>query len=101
MGDGEARLVTSSYVLVEMHALVQRRLGMEALRDLHHRVVPLLDVVWVGEDIHTRAVAMLLRENCRQLSLVDCVSFVLMDELEITHALAFDSHYAERGLHAA
>ena len=36
-------LVTSNYVLVETFALVQRRLGLDALRDLANDVLPLME----------------------------------------------------------
>ncbi|MGQ9533596.1 MAG: type II toxin-antitoxin system VapC family toxin, partial [Desulfotomaculales bacterium] len=42
-----ATLVISSYVLVETCAVIQRRLGMEALRLFCTDVCPGLEVVWV------------------------------------------------------
>jgi len=46
----QAVLLTTNYVLLETSALVQRRLGMEALRDFETSVVPLLHVEWVDEE---------------------------------------------------
>lgn len=41
----EDLIICSSYVLVETLALVQRRLGMEAVRDFHQEIYPILSVV--------------------------------------------------------
>ena len=48
----EVPLLTHSYVLVESFALVQRRLGLEATRALHDDLIPVLEIVWVEEDLH-------------------------------------------------
>ncbi|BAS28146.1 PIN domain-containing protein [Limnochorda pilosa] len=40
-------LVTTSCVLVECYALVQRRLGMEAVRALQSDIEPVLEILWV------------------------------------------------------
>jgi len=68
-------LLTTSYVLVETFALVQNRLGMDAVRVLADDVVPVLRVHWVGEPQHRLGVTALVAAGRRQLSLVDCVSF--------------------------
>lgn len=46
-------MVTHSAVIHECSALVQRRLGMAVLRDLHGRLLPLLDVEWVDPSTTT------------------------------------------------
>lgn len=90
-------LHTTSYVLVETAALLQHRIGLAAVRDFFEGVVPLLTVGWVGADLHQKGLERLLRENRRQLSLVDCVSLECMRLLDLREALALDSHFAEAG----
>ncbi len=90
-------LVTSNYVVVETQALVQNRLGMEAAHLLQNEIVPLLHIHWVWPEHHERAVNLLLVANRRQLSLVDCVSFVVMRAIGLEIAFAFDRHFAEQG----
>lgn len=90
-------LVTSSYVVVETAALVRSRLLIGAARDLHERLLPALDVVWVEEDVHRAGVAALLTAGRRELSLVDHVSFELMRRRSISTALAVDPHFGEAG----
>jgi len=51
-------LVCTNYVLVEAFALVQHRLGMEAVRVLQEDVVPMLHVEWVDEGAHDAGMAL-------------------------------------------
>jgi predicted nucleic acid-binding protein len=84
-------------VLAEASALVQRRLGPSAVRDLHEDLEPLFDVVWVDEDLHAAAVTALLAAVRRRTSLVDLVSFELMRRRRIDAAFAFDRGFALAG----
>ena len=90
-------LLTTSYVLVETFALVQNRLGMDAVRVLADDVVPVLRGHWVGEPQHRLGVTALVAAGRRQLSLVDCVSFATMRELGLDAAFAFDRDFADQG----
>lgn len=90
-------LKCSNYVLIETVALVQRRLGMEALRALAEDLIPVLEVIWVQPDQHQTALEEVFRQGRRNLSLVDCTSFVLMKDAEIKHAFCFDRHFEEEG----
>lgn len=89
--------MTSSYVVVEATALVQRRLGVEATRDLLGAVVPALEVAWVTEELHLAGAAALLAAGRRDVSLVDHVSFELMRRRGIRSAIAVDRHFADAG----
>lgn len=90
---GELDAITHGSVLVETSALVQRRLGMEALRALHVDLAPVIGVRWVDEQLHERAVAALLAAGTRDISLVDWTSFELMREMGVREALAFDDDF--------
>lgn len=93
-----AELVTTSYVLVETHALLQRRLGMAAIEDLHREVSPLLDVVWVDRSLHDAGLDRLLEAGRRHLSLVDCVSLALIERDRLDAAFAHDRHFSQAGV---
>lgn len=90
-------LITTSYVLIETFALVQHRLGMEAVRILEEDILPVIHVQWVTEADHWAGVIALLSANRRQLSLVDCVSFLIMQRLNLKTAFTFDPHFTEQG----
>ena len=93
----DAPLVTSNYVLVELTALLQRRLGLEAVEALADFVLPFLDVIWIDQDTHGRALSILQATRRRDLSLVDCSSFALMRGRGIRRAFALDGRFAEQG----
>jgi predicted nucleic acid-binding protein len=96
-----ALLVTTNYVLVETTAVVQRRIGVDAVRALIGDVVPLLDVVFVDETTHAAAVTALLATGRRHLSLVDCTSFEVMRQANVTTAFAYDRHFKDQGFSTA
>ncbi len=91
------RLLTSNYVLLECFALVQHRLGMDALRVLNDDVLPVFDMYWVGEEDHRSAAQAILAADRRNLSLVDCTSFRIMRKLGVRSVFAFDSHFKDQG----
>jgi predicted nucleic acid-binding protein len=93
----ENTLITSNYVLVETFALLQRRLGFEAVRGFQDDIIPIFHVEFVTSDIHRLGVAALLSASRRGLSLVDCVSFEVMRDLGIKTAFTFDPHFKEQG----
>ena len=97
LAESDRRLVTTSHVIVETSALLQHRFGLDAVRDLNDRVLPLLEVYWIDEPTHRRAVKRLFRKDRRQLSLVDCCSFTVMDAQEINEALALDHDFGREG----
>lgn len=95
-----ALLITTNYVMLEASALLQKRVGWQAALALHEDLSPVLDVAWVDEDLHRRGLIAWRAARRRGLSLVDCVSFELMRELRLQHALTFDRHFAEQGFTA-
>ena len=90
-------LIVTNYVVVEATALVQHRLGMEAVRALCGDILPALDMHWIGEDEHKHAQNALLAADRRKVSLVDCSSFHVMRSRMMRAAFAFDPHFREQG----
>jgi predicted nucleic acid-binding protein len=84
-------------VLVEMLALVQRRLGIGAARRIAAEILPELRTHWVDEVVHSHGLATLRTAGRPGLSLVDCVSFEVMRRLELTTAFAFDDDFVAQG----
>lgn len=91
----EDDLLTHNYVVLETTALLQRRHGMGAVRDLHERFLPGLSMAWIDKAIHGAAVSALLAGA--KAPLVDLVSFELMRRHRIDTAFAFDRHFADQG----
>jgi predicted nucleic acid-binding protein len=96
-GANDVRLLTSSYVLLETIALMQRRIGLEAVADFQAKIRPLLETIWVDEEWHARAMQRLVACGKKDVSLVDCLSFEIMEAKDIRTAFAFAQHYEENG----
>lgn len=92
----EARLVTTSYVLVETYALLRSRVGKVAVRRFRDEFEPLLDVVWVGAGEHRKGLDQ-LETLSRSVSLVDAVSFAVAAAHGIEQVFAFDRHFVKAG----
>ncbi|MYE10070.1 MAG: PIN domain-containing protein [Gammaproteobacteria bacterium] len=99
--DSGRALYTSNYVLVETLALVQRRLGLAAARDVSTALMPLLSALWVDETLHETALAAVLAAGSRGLSLVDCTSFEIMRRHGLGEALTLDHDFARQGFRVA
>ena len=95
--EGEQKLICNNYVLVESIALIQRRVGMEAVSILHNDIIPFIKVEWLDEELHNAIVKAVLKTNRRQISLVDNASFDTMQRRNIDTAFAFDSHFPDKG----
>ncbi|MDR7550828.1 MAG: PIN domain-containing protein [Armatimonadota bacterium] len=94
---GAADLLCTNHVLLETVALAQRRLGLEAVRTLEEDVLPLIRVIWLAESHHRAAMAALLTAGRRDLSLVDCASFLVMRASGVKTAFAFDDDFRRQG----
>ncbi len=90
-------LITNNYVLVESFALIQKRLGMEAVRVFNEDVLPLINIEWIDKAVHESGISALLTALRKSLSLVDCVSFKVMRDLGVKKVFAFDPHFKEQG----
>jgi len=90
-------LVTHNYVVVESAALVARRLGAFAVRDLLVDLLAPLEILWVDESIHRAAAAAFLASGSAEPSLVDHTSFQVMRLHGIARAFAIDRDFAAQG----
>lgn len=95
--DGRTVLLTNNYVLLETIALLQHRIGLDAVRAFHDDVEPLLDVEWVSQEQHRAGLEAALAAARKKLSLVDCVSFQTMRRHGVRTAFCFDAHFREHG----
>lgn len=92
--------VTSNYVLAEFAPLCQtRKLNrentLEFIRVLKKN--PLIEVVWIDENLHQRGFELSEQRLDKSYSLCDAVSFVIMREREIAEALTTDKHFEQEG----
>jgi predicted nucleic acid-binding protein len=88
---------TTSYVVLETLTLLQARIGLPAAIAFQQDLKPLLHITWMTDALHQRAFQRLLARQQRKLSMVDCASFVVMEELELTAVFGYDAHFAKQG----
>lgn len=95
----QAVLVTTSYVLVETYAVMVRQQGLASARRFRIEFAGLLEVQWVGQELHDAGTDRWLARGERHFSLVDAVSLEFMRRQRLHEAFAFDRHFAEAGFH--
>lgn len=90
-------LCSTNYVVLETVALIQHRLGLDAVRTFVEDMLPVVRIEWVTEADHAAALSLLLSTGRRQVSLVDCSSFVVARRLGIHEAFCYDAHFEQFG----
>ena len=90
-------LFSSNYVILETTALLQHRFGLEALRLFENDILPVVEIMWVDRVIHDQSMSALLAANRRDLSLVDCTSFIIIRQTGMDNVFTFDAHFREQG----
>jgi uncharacterized protein len=95
-----AVLCTSNYVFAETYMALLVRVGRsEAIEwGRRFRVGEAIELIRVEESLDDEAWATLESHTDKQWSYVDATSFALMEREGIDTALAFDRHFAQRGL---
>ena len=88
-------LLVHSYILVETFSLLRARGGWEAVSRFLAAPVA-FRLRWVNEGLH-RAALRRFRERQARFSLVDEVSFLVMEEEGVVQALAFDRDFVDQG----
>ncbi len=58
---------------------------------------PDIETVWVDEQLHRKAMQLLVERQDKTYSLCDAVSFVLMRQRSMTDALTTDRHFEQEG----
>lgn len=93
----EVPLYTSSYVLVESIALIQRRLGYFVLKAFVDSVTEVFSIIWVGEKIHKSAWDLVQQREGREFSFVDVTTILIAKEID-AHVVTFDDSFKKVGL---
>lgn len=95
------RLVTTNYVLAELVSLLSSPLRLPRSKSINFvdriKTSLLVDIVHIGEDLDSEAWDFLSNRVDKDWSLVDCSSFVVMQDGGITEALTTDHHFEQAG----
>ena len=90
-------LLTCNYVVAETMKLLQFGLGFEAASLWHKAMLGVVDVHWVDQDTHRQGYELWMNLGRRHCSLVDCVSYIIMNRLQAEKAFCFKVSYADQG----
>lgn len=94
---GRVELVCHDHVVGETVALVHAHLGWPVVEAFIDRQLPLAEVTPVGGARFDAAVASFRAAAFGSASLVDTISFLLMRELGVDTAFAFDADFGTAG----
>ena len=98
--DSAVRRLTTNYVLAEYVALADARgSSREDAIEFSERILDddEVELIWVDETLHRRAVELLRERQDKTYSLCDAVAFVIMRDLDIAEALTTDKHFKQEG----
>lgn len=96
--DEEWTLVTTNYVVHESWALIQVRLGWDAVEAWRREIVPFCTIFWVDKTLHALGEARWTHAGERRLSLTDCVSLEFMRLRGLNEAIVQDEHFTRAGI---
>ena len=96
------RLVTTRGVLLEIgNALSKRRFRASGANVLSWlEADPAIEIVPLSTDLYAKAFDLYRNRPDKDWGLVDCASFVVMEERGITEALTADEHFEQAGFRA-
>jgi predicted nucleic acid-binding protein len=95
------RLVTTNYVLVELVSLLTSPIRISRSHVImlvgRVRASSYVEVIHVDPQLDEQAWELLAKRQDKNWSLVDCTSFVVMQQRGITEALMTDHHFEQAG----
>ena len=92
-------VVTTSYILDETLTLIRFRIGIKASIDFSKKLrrSEVVTIAQVSREIEEKALDLFEMYDDKDFSFTDCVSFVVMQEMGIKEAFAFDHHFNQIG----
>ena len=91
-------LVTSDAILLEIANGLSRNYKQEATQIVEYLLdADTVEVIHVTPKLFTQGFELYKNFQDKEWGLVDCISFVIMRNQNITHALSFDRHFQQAG----
>jgi predicted nucleic acid-binding protein len=95
------KIITTSYIITELVALlysplrIPRPIVIAFIQSL--KTSPYVEVIHISKEIDTKAWELLINRQDKEWSLVDCSSFIVMQDRKITESLTNDHHFEQVG----
>ena len=95
-------LVTTRAILLEIGNALSKERYRQATAELLDSLEqdPLVEIIPLSEELFAQAFELFRNRPDKEWGLVDCVSFIVMQENELTEALTPDKHYEQAGFRA-
>ena len=96
------RLVTTQAILLEIgNALSKKKYRLAAIQLLESLAAdPNVEIIELTNQLYTEAFELFKNRRDKEWGLVDCISFIVMQNRGITDALTADRHFSQAGLRA-
>ncbi len=95
------KIITTSYIITELVALLASPLRTPRAKAIAFiqslKTSPYVEVIHISKEIDTKAWELLINRQDKEWSLVDCSSFIVMQERKITESLTSDHHFEQAG----
>ncbi|NCS37274.1 MAG: type II toxin-antitoxin system VapC family toxin [Microcystis aeruginosa G11-01] len=95
------KMITTSYIITELVALLSSPLHIPRSKAIAFiqglKNSPYVDVIFITQELDSKAWELLSQRQDKEWSLVDCSSFIVMQDRKITDALASDRHFEQAG----
>jgi len=97
-----SHFVTTRAVLLEIGNALARVRHREAAVKLLTALGndPKVEIVGASDELYLRALAMYRDRLDKEWGLIDCMSFIVMNDKGLTDALTADKHFQQAGFHA-
>jgi uncharacterized protein len=98
----KTRLVTTQAILLEIgNALSKQRYRLAAIQLLESlKTDPSVEVILLTNSLYGLAFNLFKQREDKEWGLVDCISFIVMQDRGITDALTADTHFQQAGFRA-
>jgi len=95
-------LVTMRAILLEIGNTLSKRPFRKACAALLRSMEADENVVIVSpsDELYEKGMTLFAKRANKEWGLIDCISFIVMEEREITEALTTDTHFQQAGFHA-
>ena len=100
--ESDLRIATSEFIVLELGDACCSQEDHEDFFSLFHGIMqsPNVEVVPVSSELLKRGLDLMKQRPDKDWSLTDCISFTIMNDLDLTDALTGDRHFDQAGFRA-
>ena len=95
------KVITTNYIVTELVALLTSPLRIPRVAAIAFvealKTSPHVEIIHVDSALDTQAWQLLTNRQDKAWSLVDCASFIVMQQRDVTNALTTDRHFEQAG----